>query len=243
MRQATVRNIPPLDYSGVEALNTICTNLSFSGRDVRKIIFTSSTMSEGKSFMCMHILENLARRGRRVVLVEADLRRPFIIKRYDVEIQDEILGLAHYLAGQCNLDDALYTTNLYGACIIPAGRELVNPISLLDSPYFSAMLDELADNFDMVIVDAPPVGMVIDAAIIAKSCDGVVLVAEYNKTRRRELLPCKKQMESSGCPILGCIINKVSFDSISAKKYYNKTYYSHYNSGYYTKSAKDAKEK
>lgn len=235
MKQAMINQMKPLDYAGEEAMNTICTNLAFSGRNLRKIVFTSNIQSEGKSWMAMHILENLAKRGRRVVLVDADMRRSFMMQRYKVDVTGEVMGLAHYLTGQCELSDAIYQTNLYGACIIPAGRDVTNPVSLVDTPYFTQMLDLLSEQFDMVIVDAPPIGMVIDAAEIAASCDGTVMVIEYNKTRLREVRECKRQMEQSGTPVLGCIINKVNFASISAKKYYNKSYYSHYRSGYYRK--------
>ena len=79
--------------------------------------------------------------------------------------------------------------------------------------------------------------MVIDAAEIGRRCDGCVLIVNYNTTRRRELVEAKNQMEQSGCPVLGCVINKVTFDTLSAKKYYNKGYYNHYyKSGYYGKS-------
>ena len=239
MRQATVNKLDPLDYAGTEALNTICTNLAFAGRNLKKIVFTSNAMSEGKSYMVMQIMQNMARRGRRVVLVDADMRRSFLVKRHRIETEGEMLGLAHYLVGQCSLGDAIYETNLYGSCIIPAGRDVSNPMSLIDSDYFTNMLDELAANFDVVLVDAPPVGMVIDAAEIAASCDGSVFVVEYSKTHMRDLRQCMWQMEQSGKPILGCIMNRVKFDTISSKKYYNKGYYHHYASGYYKHEESD----
>lgn len=235
MKKVTIRQSMTLDYAGEEALNTICTNLAFSGRNLRKIVFTSNLQSEGKSWMAMHVLANLAQRGRKVVLVDADMRRSFLMQRYKMEANGEIFGLAHYLTGQCELEDAIYETNLNGACLIPAGRDVTNPVSLVDTPFFKQMLETLSEQFDMVLVDTPPIGMVIDAAEIAASCDGTVLVLDYNKTRIREIRECKRQMEQSGTPVLGCIINKVSFASLSAKKYYNKSYYSHYRSGYYRK--------
>ena len=235
MKKVTIRQSMTLDYAGEEALNTICTNLAFSGRNLRKIVFTSNLQSEGKSWMAMHVLANLAQRGRKVVLVDADMRRSFLMQRYKMEAEGEVFGLAHYLTGQCELEDAIYETNLDGACLIPAGRDVTNPVSLVDTPFFKQMLDTLSEKFDMVIVDTPPIGMVIDAAEIAACCDGTVLVIDYNKTRIREIRECKRQMEQSGTPVLGCIINKVSFASLSAKKYYNKSYYSHYRSGYYRK--------
>ena len=235
MKKVTIRQSMTLDYAGEEALNTICTNLAFSGRNLRKIVFTSNLQSEGKSWMAMHVLANLAQRGRKVVLVDCDMRRSFLMQRYKMEADGEVFGLAHYLTGQCELEDATYETNLNGACLIPAGRDVTNPVSLVDTPFFKQMLDTLSELYDMVLVDTPPIGMVIDAAEIAACCDGTVLVLDYNKTRIREIRECKRQMEQSGTPVLGCIINKVSFATLSAKKYYNKSYYSHYRSGYYRK--------
>ena len=87
MRTAVVNKLSPLDYAGTEALNTICTNLAFAGRDLKKIVFTSNTMAEGKSYMVMQIMQNMARRGKRVVLVDADMRRSFLVRRHQIETQ------------------------------------------------------------------------------------------------------------------------------------------------------------
>ena len=237
MRKATIKRFTAPDYSGTEAINTICTNLSFSGRNCKRIAFTSYMPGAGKTYISVNVLYNLAKRGKRVLLVDADLRRSSIISRLRMETDGEMLGLAHYLAGHCNLDDCIYETNLYGACIMPAGRDITSPMTLIDTPYFGEMLDHLATQFDLILVDTPPVGMVIDAAEIGRRCDGCVLIVNYNTTRRRELVEAKNQMEQSGCPVLGGVINKVTFDTLSAKKYYNKGYYNHYyKSGYYGKS-------
>lgn len=232
MKQVTINQISPLDYSGAEAMNSICTNLTFAGRNLKKILITSNDPSDGKSWMTMHIAINLAERGRRVLLIDADLRRSFMVPRYKLVFEDEGFGLAHFLSGQCSLDDCVYETNMYGMCLIPAGRDVSNPLSLMDTPYFAEMLDELAQHFDIVLLDAPPVGVVIDAAEIAACCDGTVLVVDHRKTRLREIADCKRQMEKSGTPVLGCIINKVSFSGISEKRYYNKSYYRHYQRAY-----------
>ena len=100
MKKAIIHQHYPLDYAGEEALNSICTNLAFIGTDKRKIVITSNSQSEGKSWMTMHIAENMARRGRHVVLVDADMRRSFMVQRYKLELEGEGLGLAHFLAGQ-----------------------------------------------------------------------------------------------------------------------------------------------
>ncbi len=243
MKKAIIGNFDELDYSGTEALNTICSNLVFSRRDLKKIVITSCAAGEGKSFLTMQIVQNLARRGKSVVLVDADLRRSYLIKRYNMETDEEWRGLAHYLAGYDDLDDVLYETDIENVYLIPTGRDVANPIQLLDSDHFGQLLDQLAARFEYVLVDAPPVGLVIDAAEIAKVCDGAVFVIEYNKTRRRDIIDARKQIMQAGCPVLGCIINKVTFDSLSAKKYYNKSYYSHYNSEYYRRGDKKSAKK
>ncbi len=238
MKQAIIKRFDALDYSGNEALNSICSNLSFTRRSVKKIVVTSCNAGEGKSFVTMHIAENLSKRGRRVVVVDGDMRRSFLIKRYGIETDGEWSGLAHYLAGYSSLDDILYATNLNGIYLIPAGRDVANPIPLLVTQYFTEMMAQLAEVFDVVLVDAPPLGLVIDAAEMAKDCDGAIFVIEYDKTRRRDVMEARDQLEQTGCPILGCVINKVTFNSLSAKKYYNKSYYNHYNSGYYRRSSR-----
>lgn len=218
MRQAKIKRFNTLDYTGTEAINTICTNLSFSGRNRKRIVITSYMQGAGKSYMCLNILYNMAKRGKHVLLIDADLRRSQLVASLRLETDGEMLGLAHYLAGHCELEDCIYETNMYGACVMPAGRYISSPMTLIDTPYFGEMLDYLAQQFDMILIDTPPVGLVVDAAEIAKCCDGSVLVVNYNTTRRRELIEAKRQMEQSGCPILGCILNKVTFNTLSAKK-------------------------
>lgn len=240
MKTATVNQNMVLRYAGNEALNTICTNLNFAGRNIKKIIITSCNAGEGKSFMTMQIAQNLAKRGKRVVVVDADLRKSFTIKRFGIETEGEWTGLAHYLVEYNSMDEVIYRlTNLYDVCFIPIGRDVANPVQLLDTPLFPELLDKLAEQFDVVLVDAPPVGVVIDAAEIAQSCDGAVFVIEYNKTRRKDILDAKRQLAQAHCPILGAVINKVTFESLGAKKYYNRSYYySHYSNDYYRRSSR-----
>ena len=236
MRQAQIKKLKPLKYTGNEAINTICSNLTFSGRDLKKIALTSCNASEGKSFLSMQIAYTMAKRGKRVILIDADLRRSVTISHFGIISDGDIKGLAHYLAGHNELDDVIFETNVNNLFIIPAGRDIANPVPLLLSQTFTGLLENLNRQYDMIIVDTPPIGLVIDAAEIAKCCDGVVLVAKYKSTHRREMIESKQQIEQTGTQIIGCIINDVTFDSISTKKYYGKSYYSHY--GYYRREKK-----
>ena len=242
MKNATLNRIETLDYATREAVNTLCANLSFAGENMKRILFTSCQPSEGKTFLAMQIAMNLGRMGKFAVIVDTDLRRSSFVSQFDLRTEEPSTGLAHYLVGRCEMDEALYQTNQPGVCIIPAGRDVVNPISLLNSSRLNALMDWLETYFDVIIVDSPPIGLVIDAAVVAKTCDGSVLVVEYNKTRRRELQEAKQQMLQSGTPVLGCVINKVSFDTLSARHYYHRGYYSHYGYGHYARKG-EAKKK
>lgn len=237
MKHLNITRFEELDYSCTEALNTLCTNLSFTGNNTKKIMLTSCRAQEGKSFLAMNLMRSLAGIGKRVVLVDADLRRSVLMSRYGIQTLGKQPGLTHYLAGICSSDAILCSTDIEGAYMILAGQEVANSLSLLTTNRLSTLLNDLAKMFDIVLVDAPPVGVIIDAAQIAKSCDGVVFVVSNNSIGRRELLDAKQQIERTGCPILGAVLNKVAFDTRSSKKYYYKYYYTHYNNGYYDRKS------
>lgn len=229
MKTLAFTRFKALDYACTEALNTLCTNLSFSGSEQKKIMITSCQSSEGKTFLSMHMLRTLAGLGRRVVLVDADLRRSMVGSRFGIRFgEQEENGLVHYLAGMCSIDDSVYATNIENAYLVPVGRTVTNSLSLLSTPRLGVLLEHLAKSFDLVLVDAPPIGLIIDAAEIAKSCDGTLLVVSYNRVNRRELADAANQIERSGCKVLGAVLNNVTFDTYSSKRYYNKTYYTHY---------------
>ena len=238
MKKLIIGQFPSIGYAVAEALNTLCTNLSFSGENVRKIMITSCHASEGKSFLSMNIMRTMARFGKSVVLVDADLRRSMIDAKYGLQYPDgsEKWGLAHYLAGKVGMDDVIYNTDIEGAYMIPVGREVSNPLTLLNSQRLEMLLNELAQQADYVLVDAPPVGTVIDGAQIAKSCDGTLLVVSYNTVRRQELMDVQAQLEQTGCPILGTALNMVAYDSYLSKKYYYKSYESSYGSDQHSNS-------
>ncbi len=221
MLKAMIKGNLTLDYAGNEALNTICSNLTFAGKNIKKIVITSCEPNDGKSFVAIQTAVNMARRGKRVVLMDADLRLSVLNAHYGIELAGQKYGLAHLLSGQCQIDDIVYETNISNVFYIPIGTDVQVPLSLIATPDFDNLVQTLGEAFDFVVIDAPPVGMVIDAAEIAKSCDGSVLVLEYNKTHRRALQDAKEQMERTGIPILGCVLNKVSMDRLSTKKYYS----------------------
>lgn len=228
-----------LSYACKEAINTLCTNLSMMGREKKVLMFTSTNAHEGKSFLVMNTMRTLAELGNRVVVVDADLRRSQIAVRFGMRVAEgKGYGLTHFLAGRCAVGDIIYETDIPRAHIIPVGQEVSNSLTLLNSRNLGDLLRWLREKYDYVLVDAPPVGVIIDAAEIAKSCDGVVFAVKYNSVDRKELLEAKRQIEQTGCEVLGAVLNDVDVSSISSRKYYNKRYYSHYESGYYLPSEK-----
>lgn len=232
MKSLKIRDFPELTYARAEAVNALCVNLTFSGEETRKLMVTSSHAAEGKSSLSMNVMRSLANMGYKVVLVDADLRRSAIESDYRLysEGVKHKLGLADYLAGHADEEDVIYETNIPNAWMVPVGRLLSNPLPLLNSKRLGRLLDALREETDYVIVDAPPVGTVIDAAQIAKFCDGTLLVVRYNAVRRQELVSTKNQLEQTGCPILGTVLTMVKYDSYITKRYYYKSYYSHYTS-------------
>ena len=234
MRNCEIQSLAKMDFQGEEALNSICTNLSFVGRNKKRFVVTSCTENEGKSSLVMHIMQNLAGRNKKVVVVDCDLRKSVLLSHFSIRLEGGTpTGLAQFLAGYCTLEEAVYATNIKGGYLIPAGKEIANPMPLLDSPEFAQLMDYLSQAFDVVLLDAPPIGMVVDGAVVAKNCDGVVLVIEHAKRRKGEVLDAVKQIRQSGCPVVGCIINRVSVRTRSERSYYKNHYYSysHY-SGY-----------
>ena len=244
MKQLKITKFPALDYAGNEAFNTLSTNLSFAGANVKKIMITSCHASEGKSYLSMNLMRTLAQRGIKVALVDADLRRSTINSDYGLKYEDgrsDGKGLSHFLAGMVGMDEVIYQTDIPNAIMVPVGRDVPNPLALLTNHHFAELLDMLASMADYVIVDAPPVGVVIDAAEIAKACDGTLIAVNYNDVSRQELLDVKQQIEQTGCPILGTALNQVDYDNYMGRKYY-KSYSKYGKYGYYRKYYKRSHE-
>ena len=234
MNQLSIGRFPELDYACGEAMNTLCTNLFYCGENIRSVLLTSRYEQEGKSSIAMNVMRTLAGFGKRVVLVDADLRCSTLARRYRFSFaRREAFGLAQHLAGMCALEDAVYQTNLPGAYILPAGREVLNSMQLLASPRYGEMMESLRKNFDVVLVDSPPAGIIVDAVEIAKYCDGAIIVVAYNKGRRQDIGEVAESIAKTGCKVLGAVMNGVNLKSFRNRRYYYRSeryssYYNHY---------------
>lgn len=205
------------EYSYSESIKTLRTNIRFSGNGINVIMFTSALPGEGKSDTAFSLARSLAMLGNRTVLVDCDIRKSVYTVRY--ELNREVKGLSQYLTGQESFDDILYSTNFQGFYLILAGPYSPNPTELLEEKAFGEMIDRLRKEFDYVILDTPPMGILTDAAIVAKHCDGTVLVIESGAISRRLEQKVKSSIENTGCRILGVVLNKVE---ANASPYYSK---------------------
>ena len=225
MQTVTLKNIAK-DYRSNEAYKTLRTNLEFSGSDNKAIVLTSSTPNEGKSTVSIGLALALVESGKRVLFVDADLRKSVLVGRH--RVTEEVKGLSHYLSGQADLNDVICRTQEAGLFVIFAGVVPPNPSELLGQKRFAHLIENAKANYDYVIIDAPPLGSVIDAAVISKVCDASVLVVAAKMVSYKFVRTVKEQLEKTGCPILGVVLNKVD---MKQNKYYGKYYGNYYGNG------------
>lgn len=210
---------PTLNYIDNESYKSLRTNLLFCGEDKKVIALTSCTPNEGKSTVTLNLALSLAESGKKVLMIDADLRKSVQINKTDVD--EEVLGLSHYLSKQVALKDILYATNFTNFHIIYAGVFPPNPVELLGNSRFKELLKMFREVYDYILIDTPPLGSVIDAAVIADECDGSILVIASGEISYNLAQDVKMQLEKCKCPVLGAILNKVDASSSS---YYGKYY-------------------
>ena len=226
MKKVTM-NLPEVkDYRLTEGLNQLKTNLAFCGKDIKVITITSSVQNEGKSLVAFDLSKTMAEGGKKILMVDADLRKSVLAAKYHIHGIDK--GLSHYLTGQAEIEDIIYETETEGFYLSVAGPLSPDPTSLLDSDQFQKFIDKVREDYDYVIIDAPPLGVVIDAAIIGKYCDGAVLVIEQGVIKRKVVQDVIKQLKRGKVRILGAVLNKVD-ERIGAYGAYDYKYsYSYY---------------
>lgn len=208
-----LRNVKPLEYSVREAMNTLKTNIYFSGK-VKTISVFSAIPGEGKSTVSFNLARIIAEEGKIVVFVDSDMRKSNFIGKYKPETIGTLYGLTHYLSGQADLIDIIYMTNIPKLNVVTIGPLTPSPIELINDQRHEEMLQMFARYFDYVIIDCPPLGSVIDAAVISSHCDGAILVIEAGEVSRKHLVDVKDQFEASAAEFWG----PCSTRSISARR-------------------------
>ncbi len=215
-------------YFTREAYKTLRTNISFCGDDIRTICITSCEQNEGKSTISLELSKSLAEINKRVLLIDADLRKSVMLSKNTNE--SNLSGLSQFLAGHVELSEVVYNTQIPNFDVIFSGQYPPNPSELLNSKRFKELLEVAKANYDYVIIDTPPLGLVIDAAVVAEICDGAIIVIAKDIVKISRAKSVKEQIEKSGCKILGTILNEVSHKkrSIGDGYYYRKSKYYKY---------------
>jgi capsular exopolysaccharide synthesis family protein len=224
-----------------EALRQLRTNLQYVDVDqpVKTVVVTSAVPGEGKSSTACGLAVLFAEAGQRVLIIDADLRRPCVATYLGIE---GAVGLTTVLVGKASVDEVLqrWGTDLW---VLPSGSLPPNPSELLGSQHMADLLDELRERFDMVIVDCPPLLPVTDGAVVAARADGALLLARSRSTTSGQVTAAVRALQSVDARLLGCVFNMVAKKGSDA--YYNY-YYDEYSrkgpggSGHASRSAATA---
>lgn len=214
-----------------EAYRTFRTNLQFSKieKSLKTILITSSGPKEGKSTTSANLAIAMAQSGKRVVLIDADLRRPVVHSIFGI---DKDNGITNYLMNDVSYEKMIKKSIMDNLFIIPSGVLPPNPSELLSSHRMEELIVKLKNDFDIVIFDTPPVIAVTDAAILGTKVDGCILVVSSGKTNFDAVARAKVLMENVGARMLGALLNGVEIGGMYG------TYYYYYYHNYYSKPKK-----
>ncbi|HCA54067.1 MAG TPA: hypothetical protein DEO95_01060 [Ruminococcaceae bacterium] len=231
----------PFNY--VEAYKMLCTNFEFiaAAQDCKNIVITSTMANEGKTNISVNLAQTLSGYDKKVCLVECDLRRPSAHRLILLSRNTE--GLTNVLKGEIELSKAIRKVENSNMSLLLAGSTPPNPSELLASDKMKKVIDELAQEYDYIIYDTPPVLLVTDAATLGKYMDGALLVVSHNKIEKNLVLKAKKNLDSAGVKILGAVYSMYNAKTAETYSRYSSYNYYYYYGGYgYGKSPKD-KEK
>ncbi|MEK3973966.1 CpsD/CapB family tyrosine-protein kinase [Psychrobacillus sp. FSL K6-2684] len=203
-----------------EQFRTLRTNINFSmpDKEIKSMLFTSASPSEGKSTVAANSAVVFAQEGKRVLLIDGDMRKPTV--HYTFHLTNT-LGLSNLLTRQALLEEVIKHDDVQNLDIITCGPIPPNPAELLGSKTMEKVLEDLKEKYDMIIFDAPPVLSVTDAQILSNLCDGTVIVLSAGKTEKDALLKAKEALISSKANILGAVLNNY----VLQKDHYYYQYY------------------
>ena len=185
------------------------------------ILFTSSIQDEGKSETSFQLAISFAKLDKKVLYVDADMRKSVFTSRY--QIKENVQGLSQYLSGQ-NTEDIVYKTNIKNMDVVFAGPYAPNPAELLYENKLDEFIKKQRLQYDYIIIDAPPLANIVDAAVIGRCVDGAVIVVKSATVSQRMVKRVKDQLEKVNCKIIGAVLNGVEMK----KNSYHYKYYGDY---------------
>lgn len=218
-----------------EAYRTIRTNIKFSQTEkaLKSIVLTSATPNEGNTTTISNLAVVLAQAGHRVVVMDCDFRNPTQHKLFKLHNK----GLSNSIATGSDVMEVMQESGIENLCVLTSGPVAPNPSELLSSERMNIVLEKLKEQFDYVLVDAPPIMPVTDAAVIAGKVDGVILLIEAGSISPSIAKEAKERMEQGGGHILGVVLNKVD---VGSSRHYGYGYGYGY---YYGTDEKDKERK
>ena len=204
-----------------EQFRTIRTNIKFSVPDteLKTILVTSSTPGEGKSTNAANLGIVFAQEGKKVLIVDADMRKPTLHHTFGIF---NTVGLSTILSKQTEFHGAIQETQIEGLFVLPSGPLPPNPAELLSSKTFDAVIEEMKNNYDIIIFDAPPLLSVSDAQIMAHRCDGTLLIIHSAVAEKEDVLKAQSILATSQANILGVVLNNYKIPK--NRKYYYQYY-------------------
>lgn len=235
MRTASVSNLEELPYAMEEAVNRLRVNIGFLGEGIRKIMIISTLPNEGKSLVSIELWRQMAQAGIPSIFLDIDMRKSVLKNVHPLVLPEgeKIYGTSNYLSGEVDLEDALLHTQFEKGDLMFNIDNVINPSIMLESTRFTDLLNTLGERYRYVFLDTPPLNLVSDGERIGSQCDGALLVVRSGFTPTSAVRASMAQLERSGCPILGIVLNRASS---SKGGYYTKRYggYGYYGSKYYS---------
>ncbi|MEQ1871750.1 MAG: CpsD/CapB family tyrosine-protein kinase, partial [Vicinamibacterales bacterium] len=214
-----------------EAFKTVRTNVLFSTAEdgARSLVVTSAGPGEGKSICSANLAVSLAQSGLRVLLVDADMRRPRV---HEIFAVDQEPGFSNVLSGNAKVAEAIKKSPIQGLWLMTAGHIPPNPAELLGSPRYVDFLASLDDHFDWVVVDTPPVMVVADSLVVGNQATGVIFVVGADQTSRHTARNAVDQLTNTNANVIGSILNRAD---VHRNPHYYSQYYRKEYSKYYVK--------
>ncbi|WP_234856699.1 polysaccharide biosynthesis tyrosine autokinase [Acinetobacter junii] len=196
------------DDIAIESLRSIRTAIHFALSNAKNnIIMVAGPAPEvGKSFISTNLATIFAQGDKKVLLIDADMRRGYMHKYFDVEVKP---GLSEFLSNQVELSQVIHNTQVNGLDVITRGKSPTNPSEMLSSQKFKTLLDELSTQYDHIIIDTPPVLAVTDGIIISQYAGVNLLIARYSKSQMKELELSLNRFEQAGVKVNGFILNDI----------------------------------